>query len=98
RLVSDWSSDVCSSDLTAEFSTRLPAVQRSLYLLFSEGYHSASAEHAIRVELCREAMRLSELLLEHPHGGTPETYALSALMCLNEIGRASCRERGYGEV
>src|SRR5262249_13496114 len=68
---------------TAEFSTRLPAVQRSLYLLFSEGYHSASAEHAIRVELCREAMRLSALLLEHPHGGTPETYALSALMCLN---------------
>ncbi len=68
---------------TREFSTRLPAVQRALYLLFNEGYHGASAEHAIRTELCHEAMRLSALLLEHPCGATPPTYALSALMCLD---------------
>ena len=68
---------------TNEFSTRLPGVQRALYLLFNEGYHGASAEHAIRIELCREAMRLSALLLEHPLGATPATYALSALMCLD---------------
>jgi RNA polymerase sigma-70 factor (ECF subfamily) len=67
----------------AEFSTRLPAVQRALYLLFNEGYHSGSAEHAVRIELCREAMRLSALLLEHPLGATGATYALSALMCLD---------------
>jgi len=66
-----------------EFSTRLPAVQRALYLLFNEGYHGASAEHAIRTELCHEAMRLSALLLEHPSGAVPATYALSALMCLD---------------
>src|ERR1700739_2975389 len=29
---------------SGEFSTRLPAVQRALYLLFNEGYHGASAE------------------------------------------------------
>lgn len=52
----------------AEFSTRLPAVQRALYLLFSEGYHGASAESAVRAELCGEAMRLAALLLEHPLG------------------------------
>jgi RNA polymerase sigma-70 factor (ECF subfamily) len=67
----------------AEFSIRLPAVQRALYLLFNEGYHGASAESAVRAELCHEAMRLAAALLEHPLGATPATYALSALMCLN---------------
>src|SRR5580700_6702636 len=37
----------------AEFSARLPVVHRALYLLFSEGYHGASAEKAVRAELCR---------------------------------------------
>ena len=66
-----------------EFSSRLSAVQRSLYLLFNEGYHGASAETAVRTELCREAMRLMAVLLEHPLGKTPSTYALAALMCLD---------------
>jgi RNA polymerase sigma-70 factor (ECF subfamily) len=65
-----------------DFSARLPAVHRALYLLFNEGYHGASAETAVRVELCREAMRLNALLLEHPLGTTPTTYALAALTCL----------------
>ena len=67
----------------AEFAARLPVVHRALYLLFNEGYHGASAESAVRTELCHEAMRLAALLLEHPLGATPETYALSALFCLN---------------
>ncbi len=66
----------------AEFATRLPAVQRALYLLFNEGYHGASAEFAVRAELCHEAIRLARLLLEHPLGATPGTYALTALMYL----------------
>jgi RNA polymerase sigma-70 factor (ECF subfamily) len=67
----------------ADFSARLPAVQRALYLLFNEGYHGASSERAIRVELCREAMRLTAMLLEHQLGATPATYALAALMALD---------------
>jgi RNA polymerase sigma factor (sigma-70 family) len=67
----------------ADFSARLPAVHRALYLLFNEGYHGASAETAVRAELCREAMRLTALLLAHPLGATPATFALAALMCLN---------------
>jgi len=72
-------------DITApaDFSGRLPAVQQALYLLFNEGYHGASAEAAVRSELCHEAMRLVALLLEHPLGATPTTYALAALMCLH---------------
>src|SRR5712692_4569031 len=72
-------------DITAaaDFSARLPAVHRALYLLFNEGYHGASAETAVRGELCREAMRLTAVLLEHPLGRTPATYALAALMSLD---------------
>jgi RNA polymerase sigma factor (sigma-70 family) len=68
----------------SDFSARLPAVQRALYLLFNEGYHGASAEVAVRAELCQEAMRLAALLLEHPLGAIPASYALSALMYLNK--------------
>jgi RNA polymerase sigma factor (sigma-70 family) len=66
-----------------DFARRLPAVQRALYLLFNEGYHGASPEKAVRVELCREAMRLTSMLLKNPLGATPSTYALAALMSLN---------------
>ena len=71
-------------DLTdADFTERLSAVRRALYLLFNEGYHGASAESAVRVELCSEAIRLAELLLEYPPAAVPETRALAALMCLH---------------
>src|SRR5262245_35999536 len=82
---------------SAEFSARLPAVQRALYLLFNEGYHGASAESAIRSELCQEAMRLAALLLEHPFGATPASYALSALMCLNKA-RLTARLDASGKL
>lgn len=67
----------------ADFRSRVSAVRRALYLLFNEGYHGASAESAVRVELCHEAIRLTALLLEHAPAETPETHALAALMCLH---------------
>jgi RNA polymerase sigma factor (sigma-70 family) len=67
----------------AEFTPRLSAVRRALYLLFNEGYHGASAKAAVRVDLCEEAMRLTTLLREHPPAASPETQALAALMCLH---------------
>jgi len=63
-----------------DFSTRLSAVRRALYLLFNEGYHGASADAAVRVDLCREAIRLVTLLLDNPSSATPATYGLAALM------------------
>lgn len=68
--------------LPADFSDRLPAVQRALYLLFNEGYHGASPETSVRLELCNEAIRLVAVLLQNPLGKTPATYALAALMSL----------------
>jgi RNA polymerase sigma-70 factor (ECF subfamily) len=73
----------------ADFARRLPAVRRTLYLLFNEGYHGASAESAVRAELCREAIRLAHVLLEHPAGKAPANYALAALMCLHGARLAS---------
>jgi RNA polymerase sigma-70 factor (ECF subfamily) len=66
----------------ADFTERLSSVRRALYLLFNEGYHGASAESAVRADLCREAIGLVTLLLEHAPAATPETNALAALMCL----------------
>jgi len=81
----------------AEFSARLPSVHRALYLLFNEGYHGASAEKAVRVELCREAMRLTAVLLEHPLGRTPATYALAALTSLH-AARLPTRVDSFGDL
>ena len=66
-----------------DFVARLPAVRRALYLLFNEGYHGASTESAVRADLCREAIRLTMILLAHPLAATPQTHALAALMHLH---------------
>lgn len=80
-----------------DFSGRLPAVQRALYLLFNEGYHGASPETVVRAELCHEAMRLATLLLQHPLAAKPATHALSALMCL-DAARLPARVDGAGAL
>jgi RNA polymerase sigma-70 factor (ECF subfamily) len=67
----------------AEFEPRLSALRRALYLLFNEGYHGASAEAAVRSDLCEEAIRLTMLLFESPQTAVPETHALAALMHLH---------------
>lgn len=85
-----------SDDLAGEqFSSRLPAVQSILYLLFTEGYLSSHAESAIRRELCDEAKRLTRILADHPVCGTPETFALLALMHLHSA-RMTARQDGAG--
>jgi RNA polymerase sigma-70 factor (ECF subfamily) len=71
-------------DLEADqFVPRLTVVRRALYLLFNEGYHGASSDRVVRVELCREAMRLTWLLLDYRPAATPVTFALAALMHLH---------------
>jgi len=81
----------------ADFAARLPAVHRALYLLFNEGYHGASPETPVRAELCHEAMRLAAVLLDHPLGATPTSYALSALMHLN-AARLPARVDAAGDL
>lgn len=66
-----------------ELARRLDAVLQSLYLLFNEGYKASSGESLIREDLCQEAIRLTQLMAEHPAGNQPKTHALLALMLLN---------------
>jgi hypothetical protein len=56
---------------------------RSSWRKACEGYHGASPASAVRAARCHEAMRLSAVLLTHPLGAVPITYAISALMCFN---------------
>ncbi|MBI4500474.1 MAG: sigma-70 family RNA polymerase sigma factor [Gemmatimonadetes bacterium] len=85
-----------TDELTAgQYSSRLPAVHKILYLLFTEGYLSSHAETAIRRELCNEAIRLAAILAEHPVGRAPETSALLALMHLHSA-RMTARQDGSG--
>jgi RNA polymerase sigma factor (sigma-70 family) len=44
---------------------RLDGVLLTLYLLFNEGYYSASPDKVLRKDLCLEAVRLTYLLAEH---------------------------------
>jgi RNA polymerase sigma factor (sigma-70 family) len=81
----------------AQFTLRLSAVRRALYLLFNEGYHGASGESAVRAELCAEAMRLTTLLREYPPAAAPETDALASLMCLH-AARLPARLNSAGEL
>lgn len=84
------------TDFTSEqFSMRLPAVHKVLYLLFTEGYLSSNANLAIRRELCDEGIRLATVLSEHPFGQTAETFALLALMHLH-ASRLTARQDGSG--
>jgi RNA polymerase sigma-70 factor (ECF subfamily) len=95
KLIQEYQRSFDLSD--AEFVSRLAAVQRALYLLFSEGYHGASAERAVRRELCDEALRLTLLLRGHPLASTPTTDALAALMCL-DAARLATRVDVTGEL
>ncbi len=77
--------------------SRLPSVQKILYLLFNEGYSSCLPDQPIRKEMCEEALRLCKLMVGHPSGDTPESWALLALMHLHHA-RIDARTDGAGAV
>ena len=80
-----------------ELARRLDSVLQSLYLLFNEGYKASSGEKLVRGELCEEAIRLTELLAQHPAGNHPKTHALLALMLFN-AARLAAREDDRGNL
>src|SRR6266480_3221562 len=80
-----------------ELARRLESVLQSLYLLFNEGYKASGGDKLVREELCREAIRLAELLAQHRAGNQPQTHALLALMLLN-AARLAAREDREGNL
>lgn len=81
----------------SEITMRLDAVLHAIYLLFNEGYKSASDDTVVRRELCAEAIRLGALLARHPLGDAPKTHALLALMCFH-AARLDTRLTPEGEI
>jgi RNA polymerase sigma-70 factor (ECF subfamily) len=74
--------------LTAGFEPeRVHAVLRMIYVLFTEGYFASEGEQVLRLELCREALRLGLLVAEHPRATCREAWALLALMHFHHARR-----------
>jgi RNA polymerase sigma-70 factor (ECF subfamily) len=69
-----------------ELPDRLHSVLTVIYLVFNEGYLSASAPSLIRGELCDEAIRVARLLIALMPD-EPEARGLLALMLLNDSRR-----------
>jgi RNA polymerase sigma-70 factor (ECF subfamily) len=65
-----------------DLTPRLDGVLGTLYLMFNEGHKATAGDELLREDLGREAIRLTQLLVEHPAGNTPRTHALLALMLL----------------
>ncbi len=80
-----------------EVTKRLETVLTTLYLMFTEGYYSAGKNSVLRKDLCREAMRLTYLLLEKELTHQPQVNALLSLMCFH-ASRFEARTNATGEV
>lgn len=77
---------------------RLQTVLETIYLLFNEGYSASKGDEIIRYELCEEAIRLAQIIVEHPGIERKENvYALLSLMFLN-ASRFKAREDSEGNL
>ncbi|MBG6100511.1 RNA polymerase sigma factor [Micromonospora vinacea] len=72
----------------ADRDSRLNAVMQVLYLIFNEGYTASTGDELARVDLTREAIRLTRMLRD-ALPGDPEVTGLLALMLLTESRRAA---------
>lgn len=82
---------------TSEMSKRLDSVLEVLYLMFNEGYTAHSGENLVRKDLCDEAIRLGQMLVQHQATNLPKSYALMALMFF-QAARLPARQDEAGEL
>jgi RNA polymerase sigma-70 factor (ECF subfamily) len=78
-----------------DLEAREHAVLRTLYVLFLEGYSVHAGAQQIDVDLCRAAIRLSELLVTRRP--TPRAHALHALLLL-QASRLAARTDAAGDL
>jgi RNA polymerase sigma factor (sigma-70 family) len=81
----------------AAIDERLSTVLTTIYLLFSEGYYSATHNEILRKDCCLEAMRLCYMLIENPFTNRPPVNALLSLMCFH-ASRFDARMGKNGEM
>ncbi|GIJ24230.1 RNA polymerase sigma factor [Micromonospora lutea] len=72
----------------ADRDSRMNAVMQVLYLIYNEGYTASTGEELTRVDLTREAIRLTRMLHDSLPDD-PEVTGLLALMLLTESRRAA---------
>jgi RNA polymerase sigma-70 factor, ECF subfamily len=75
---------------------RLDSVLEVIYLLFNEGYAAHGGEALVRLDLCREALRLGRIVAAS-HVGGPAADALVALMAF-QGSRIPARINERGEM
>lgn len=80
-----------------EIGKRLEPVLTTLYLLFNEGYYSESSDNILREDLCLEAMRLTNLLIQNEKTNLPPVNALLSLFCFH-ASRFEARKNENGEI
>src|SRR5579863_1049288 len=81
----------------AEIDKRLENVLTTIYLLFNEGYYSVSQNEVLRKDLCFEAIRLCEMLIENKSTDKQPVNALLALMYFH-ASRFDARINKNGEI
>ncbi|MFC6998722.1 RNA polymerase sigma factor [Rufibacter roseus] len=74
---------------------RLPWVLKSIYLLFNEGYDTASGNSLLNHDICLEAVRLTKLLVNPFGEQAPEVHHLLALLYF-QCARFAARTQSDG--
>jgi RNA polymerase sigma factor (sigma-70 family) len=82
---------------SSEIDERLSNVLTTIYLLFNEGYYSVSQNQTVRKDLCFEAIRLCNMLVENKYTNKPAVNALLSLMCFH-ASRLEARIGKNGEL
>ncbi|MEL6323296.1 MAG: DUF6596 domain-containing protein [Pseudomonadota bacterium] len=82
RKLREAAGDLAAPSTRFELRARQPIILRAIYLLFTLGYAPRTGDRLIHNEICREAVRLAETLIEASPGVPPsDTRALGALLC-----------------
>src|SRR3546814_4240472 len=88
--ISDWSSDVCSSDLMVTHSDVRLASARERFDAARQAYQQSMRVQSQVVGNVAQDAAIIEILVGKSQGAEG---ALQAAQATNQIGRASCRER-----
>jgi RNA polymerase sigma-70 factor (ECF subfamily) len=81
---------------STEMERRMDAVLEVIYFIFNEGYTAHEGDELIRLDLCREALRLGRLIAGSSLA-QPRVHALVALMAL-QSARAEARVDPSGNL
>src|SRR3546814_15627191 len=91
--ISDWSSDVCSSDLLDSWDSRFFSVGPTVYLPIFQGGRLKQRVALNEARQRTAAIAYRQTVLQAWHEVDNALDAWAAQQNRHEIGRASCRER-----